>query len=85
MAEHTFTATWNYCQFKQANKNLEEGDVLIVNDFAQNYLCLHQNEPQGMHWDISKSLYIQLWLILNAQTVLVENYVHMKQCMSLRI
>ena len=27
------------------------GDVLIVNDFAQNYLCLHQNEPQGMHWE----------------------------------
>ena len=51
MAEHTFTATWNYCQFKQAKKNLEEGDVLIVNDFTQNYLCLHQNEPQGMHWE----------------------------------
>ena len=22
-----------------------------MNDFAQNYLCLHQNEPQGMHWE----------------------------------
>ena len=51
MAEHTFTATWNYCQFKQAKKHLEEGHVLIVNDFAQNYLCLHQNEPQGMQWE----------------------------------
>ena len=50
MAEHTFIATWNYCQFKKAKKHLE-GDVLIVNDFAQNYFCLHQNEPQGMHWE----------------------------------
>ena len=51
MAEHTFMATWNYCQFKQAKNHLENGDVLIVNDFAQNYLCLYQNELQGMHWE----------------------------------
>ena len=31
-------------------QNLVEGDVLIVDDFAQNYLCEHQNEPQGLHW-----------------------------------
>ena len=24
--------------------------MLIVDDFAQNYLCGHQNEPQGLHW-----------------------------------
>ena len=32
--------------------------------------------------NISKSLYIQLWPVLNAQIVLVENYVHMKQCIA---
>ena len=31
-------------------QNLVEGDVLIVDDFAQNYLCEHQNERQGLHW-----------------------------------
>ena len=50
MAEHTFMATWNYCQYKKVKQNLVESDVLIVNDFAQNYLCEHQNEPQGLHW-----------------------------------
>ena len=50
MAEHTFTASWNYCQFKLAKKNLLPGQVILVHDFAQNYLCLMQNEPQGMHW-----------------------------------
>ena len=50
MAEHTFMATWNYCQYKKAKQNLFEGQVLIVDDFAQNYLCGHQNEPQGLHW-----------------------------------
>ena len=23
----------------------------MIHDFAQNYLCLLQNEPQGMHWE----------------------------------
>ena len=51
MAEHTFMASWNYSQFKLAKKNLLPGQVLLVHDFAQNYLCLMQNEPQGMHWE----------------------------------
>ena len=50
MAEHSFMATWNYCQFKRARTNIKPGELLLVNDFAQNYLCLLQNEPQGMHW-----------------------------------
>ena len=44
-------ASWNYCQFKCAKKNLLAGEVIIVHDFAQNYVCLLQNEPQGLHWD----------------------------------
>ena len=51
MAEHSFMATWNYCQFKRARTNIKPGELLLVNDFAQNYLCLLQNEPQGMNWE----------------------------------
>ena len=50
MAEHTFRATWNYCQYKTAKQNPVEGQVLIVDDFAQNYFCGHQNGPNGLHW-----------------------------------
>ena len=51
MAEHTWHIhTWNYCQYKKAKQNLDEGEVLIMDDFTQNYLCDHQNEPQGLHW-----------------------------------
>ena len=51
MAKHVFMASWNYGQFKIAKNNLISGEVLLVHDFAQNYLCLLQNEPQGLHWD----------------------------------
>ena len=50
MSEHTFMASWNYVQYKQAKKNILVGDLIFVHDFAQNYLCLHQNECQGLHW-----------------------------------
>ena len=44
MAEHSFMASWNYWQYKLARRNIIEGDVIMVHDFAQNYLCTHQNE-----------------------------------------
>ena len=50
MAEHTFMASWNYVQYKQAKKNILPGDIIMVLDFAQNYLCLHQKDVQGLHW-----------------------------------
>ena len=28
----------------------ESGEVVMVHDFVQNYLCQHQHEPQGLHW-----------------------------------
>lgn len=51
MSEHVLFATWNYCQYKMAKRNIGHGDIIFVHDFAQNYLCLHQNEPQGLHWE----------------------------------
>ena len=50
MAEHSFMASWNYWQYKQAKRNIIPGDIIMVHDFAQNYLCTHQNECQGLHW-----------------------------------
>ena len=50
MAEHSFMASWNYWQYKLARRNIIKGDVIMVHDFAQNYLCTHQNEVQGLHW-----------------------------------
>ena len=50
MAEHNFMVSWNYVQCKEARRNITVGDVIFVHDFAQNYLCQHQNEVQGLHW-----------------------------------
>ena len=50
MASHSFFASWNFHQYLVCKNNIEEGQVIIVHDFAQNYLCVHQHEPQGLHW-----------------------------------
>ena len=50
MAEHSFNASSNYCQYKSAKSNIRQEDLIFVHDFAQNYLCSHQNECQGLHW-----------------------------------
>ena len=50
MAEHSFIASWNYWRYKLAKRNIIEGDVILMHDFAQNYLCKHQREVQGLHW-----------------------------------
>ena len=50
MAAHCFFAAWNFHQYLVCKNNLEKGQVVIVHDYAQNYLCVHQNEIQAMHW-----------------------------------
>ena len=37
MAIHSFNASWQYCQYKEAKRNIRPGDVIFVHDFAQNY------------------------------------------------
>ena len=50
MAAHSFFAAWNFHQYLVCKNNLEKGQVVVVHDYAQNYLCLHQHEIQAMHW-----------------------------------
>ena len=50
MAAHSFFAAWNFHQYIVCKNNLDKGQVVVVHDYAQNYLCLHQNEIQAMHW-----------------------------------
>ena len=54
MAEHSFMASWNYWQYKLAKRNIIEGDIILVHDFAQNYLYQHQREVQGCTGIMSK-------------------------------
>lgn len=48
--EHLFFAKWQHEAFKHAITNIHENEVVQVLDFAQNYLCLYQDEAQGAHW-----------------------------------
>ena len=50
MAAHSLFAAWNFHQCLVCKNNLEKGQVVVVHDYAQNYLCLHQNKIQAMHW-----------------------------------
>ena len=47
MSKHSFLAAWNFHQYIVCKNNLEEGEIAVVLDYAQNYLCKHQNEVQG--------------------------------------
>ena len=50
MSSHSFFAAWNFHQYLVCKNNLEKGHVLVIHDYVQNYLCIHQNEIQAMHW-----------------------------------
>ena len=36
MAIHSFNASWQYCQYKEAKRDIRPGDVIFVHDFTQN-------------------------------------------------
>ena len=45
-----FFASWNFHQYLVCRNNIEKGQVIVVHDYAQNYLCVHQHEVQALHW-----------------------------------
>ena len=50
MSTHLFNAHWQYKQFRQLKLNLPVGCVLTLEDFAENYRCVYQDEVQSAHW-----------------------------------
>ncbi len=47
---HYFNAIYQVTQMKLCRDNLRPGQLLATMDFAQNYLHVFQDEPQGAHW-----------------------------------
>ena len=50
IALHLFVATWQCKQFQLAVKQVDEGRLVQVLDFAQNKLLIFQDEAQAAHW-----------------------------------
>ena len=47
--QHIFNAFWQSKQFEKAVDTFQDGTIVQVLDFAQNYLCILQDEAQGTH------------------------------------
>ena len=43
-------AKWQYNQFNYKKKNPQDGEVVCVLDFSENYRCSLQDEAQSAHW-----------------------------------
>lgn len=48
---HLFNADWQQKQFSNLIKDVPDDTLVQVLDFAKNYLCSFQDEPQGCYWD----------------------------------
>ena len=48
---HRFRATWQHQQMAKCSQSLQTGEVMSVMDFAENYKCSFQNEPQDAFFD----------------------------------
>ena len=45
-----FLLVGTMASIKKSKSNIQHGEVVMVQDFAQNYLYNLQNEPQAIHW-----------------------------------
>ncbi|KAK7119480.1 hypothetical protein R3I94_021351 [Phoxinus phoxinus] len=50
LAKHLFTANWQHEQFSLIREKLPNTWSLFIMDFAENYLCISQDEIQPAHW-----------------------------------
>ena len=50
LSRHVFNAEWQRKPLQSLKKELPEGWALATCDFAENFLCRFQDEPQSAHW-----------------------------------
>ena len=50
---HLFNASWQSQQFSNISGNVPNGWVVMVQDFAENFVCTAQDEIQSAHWNHS--------------------------------
>ena len=51
LALHLKTARWQRQQHQLLLANIPAGHALVTVDYAENYLCRHQNEVKSAHWN----------------------------------
>ena len=52
---HSFIATQQSQFFNESKKELKQGELVVVADFAENYSFVVQDAAQGMHWNNSQA------------------------------
>ena len=51
LTAHSFIAKYQSNYLRESKENLEENEVIILRDFAENYSFVVQDEVQGFHWN----------------------------------
>ena len=51
MRKHHFYNVWQMYQFMLNKANLQLNQIILVQDFARNFVLDFQDEPKDLHWD----------------------------------
>ena len=51
MRKHHFYNVWQTYQFMLNKANLQPNQIILVQDFARNFVLDFQDEPKDLHWD----------------------------------
>ena len=51
MRKHHFYNVWQTYQFMLNKANLDLNQIILVQDFARNFVLYFQDEPKDLHWD----------------------------------
>ena len=47
---HLFKAKWQYDQYLEKKRSLNQDELMATLDFAENFRCQSQDEAQSAHW-----------------------------------
>ena len=55
LTRHHYIAIEKSMYFKNLKETIQEGELVLVGDFSENYSFIVQDAVQGYHWDNSRS------------------------------
>ena len=50
ISSHHFNNCWQMFQFMLCQSNLQENQIMLIQDFARNFVIDFQDEPKTLHW-----------------------------------
>ena len=71
---HRFNVCHTNSMIEHLERNLSPNEILVIQDFSENYSCLLPDEPQSLHWTTQQATVYPVVVLRSVDAKIVEDH-----------